>query len=77
MRSKGLVKEAVALEDKIFIFKQAESHLYRAIDEDGEDVINFAHPDGDHTVSDAQNHNGDVETILSNQKKICQRMIIS
>lgn len=70
LRDKGFAKEADALENKIFIRKNAETHLYRAIDEDADDVINFAHPDGDAKVSDATNQNGEVETILSQHKKM-------
>lgn len=72
LKKKGFEKEAESLEDKIFLYKQAETHLYRAIDEDAEDVINFAHPDGDHKVSDAQDQNGEVETTLSAHQKILQ-----
>ncbi|HVI41789.1 MAG TPA: hypothetical protein VM577_14145 [Anaerovoracaceae bacterium] len=70
LRERGFVKEADDLESKIFIRKQAETHLYRAIDEDGEDILEFAHPDGDARVADAQNQEGVVETLLSQHKKI-------
>jgi hypothetical protein len=46
----------------------ANTHLYRAHDEDGEDLINAAHPDGDVNMGDGEH--GDVETILSQHKKI-------
>lgn len=70
LRDRGFVKEADGLEDKILIMKQAESHLYRAIDEDGEDLLDFAHPDGDAKVSDAQEGNGIVETLPSAHQKM-------
>jgi hypothetical protein len=70
LRSEGFETYADALESKLVLFKIADTHLYRAHNEDGEDVINFAHPDGDHTVEDATDHNGDVETQLSQHKKI-------
>lgn len=70
IRDKGFLDEAAELETKYFQFKRAETHLYRAFDEDGEDLINRAHPDGDNAICDAQNGLGAVETLLSNQKKI-------
>lgn len=70
IRDKGFLDEAAELENKYFQFKKAETHLYRAIDEDGEDLINRAHPDGDNPICDAQNGLGTVETLLSSQKKI-------
>lgn len=70
LRHRGYLKQANELENKLFICKQAEAHLYRAIDEDGEDIINAAHPDGEQRVSDAQDGNGIVETVLTNHKKI-------
>lgn len=70
LRDRGFVKEADQLEDKIILSKQAESHLYRAIDEDGDDVLEFAHPDGDASVSEAQEEHGMVETLPSAHEKI-------
>jgi hypothetical protein len=70
LRNKGYIKDAEALEYKILLYKTAEStHLYRAIDEDGEDIINFAH-EGDVKVAPAKDGLGDVETILSQHKKM-------
>lgn len=70
LRDRGFVKEADGLEDKILIMKQAETHLYRAMDEDGDDLLDFAHPDGDVRVSDAQEGNGIVETLPSAHQKM-------
>ena len=70
MREKGFEKEAESLEDKIHTFKMAETHLYRAIDEDGEDVLESAHPDGDVEVAPSQGGYGVVETEESAHKKI-------
>lgn len=70
LRNRGYKKQAEKLEDKLFICKQAEAHLYRAIDEDGEDLINAAHPDGECHISDAQEGHGIVNTILTRHKKI-------
>lgn len=70
LRSKGFVKEAVELEDKIFNLKQAEVHLYRVMDEDGEDLLEFAHPEGDVEVAPAQSEYGKVETLLGSHLKM-------
>jgi hypothetical protein len=69
LRNKGLVRQADDLEKKFISYKvAANTHIYRAHDEDGEDVINAAHPDGDAKTNDGEF--GDVETILSKHKKI-------
>lgn len=70
LRQHGFDNYAEKLENKIALVKQADVHLYRAHDEDGEDLIDAAHPDGDAHMADAQNDNGDIETILSQHKKI-------
>ncbi len=72
LRNKGMIKEAESLEDKIFTLKQAEVHLYRAIDEDGDDLLNAAYPDGDVSVSDAKDGNGIVRTPQSAHKKMVE-----
>ena len=69
LRKSGFEKQADNLENKFLLYKAADVHLYRAHDEDGEDVIEFAHPDGDHKVEDAGDELGYVETILSQHKK--------
>lgn len=78
LRDKGLTSQAEALEQKFTTYKAANSarmaklaantHLYRAHDEDGEDLVNAAHPDGDVNMGDGEH--GDVETIVSKHKKI-------
>lgn len=70
LRAHGFDKQASKLEDKFIIFKQANVHLYRVFDEDGEDVINFAHPDGENEIAEADKDLGVVETILTKHKKI-------
>jgi len=70
LRKEGFDKQANALENKFMSYKMATTHLYRAIDEDGEDVINSAHPDGEVKVEDADNDLGVVETGLTQHKKI-------
>jgi hypothetical protein len=72
LRSKGLTKQADELEDKIYQLKQAETHLYKAFEEDGQDLLDFAHPDGSPTVSPAQNQMGQVETLDEAQRKVLE-----
>ena len=45
LRERGYEKQASELESKLGLYKTAETHLYRVHDEDGEDVLNFAHPE--------------------------------
>lgn len=68
LRTSGLTKYADNLESKFATFKQADIHLYRVHDEDGSDLVEFAHPDGDHNVEDGDL--GDVETVVSKHNKI-------
>src|SRR5258708_5619450 len=69
LRNKGFNSHAESIEQKFLIYKSAaNTHLYQAHDEDGEDLINAAHPDGDVNMGDGER--GDVETILSQHKKI-------
>lgn len=68
LRSKGFEKDAEALEAKFVLYKEAGTHLYRAIDEDGDDLIDFAHPDGEVRVGDSEH--GVVETLLTGHKKM-------
>jgi hypothetical protein len=69
LREQGMVKHADDLENKFITYKSAaNTHLYRAHDEDGEDLVNQAHPKGDHNVADGEL--GDVETEISKHKKI-------
>ena len=70
LRNKGFTKEATDLEDKFLLYKTAETHLYRVFDEDGEDLIDFSHQDGDIEVAPAKEGYGKVETIVSQHKKI-------
>ena len=72
LRTSELTSQASALESSFLLFKSAAAtHLYRVHDEDGEDLINFAHPDGDNkSMQDGEL--GDVETTLSRHQKILQ-----
>jgi len=68
LRAKGFEKQADSLETKFFDYKKAETHLYRAIDEDGDDVIDFAHPHAAKPISDSEH--AKVPNILERHKKI-------
>jgi hypothetical protein len=69
LRSSGLTARADSVENKFLSYLQAaNTHLYRVHDEDGEDLVDQAHPEGDHHVEDGDL--GDVETIVSKHKKI-------
>lgn len=67
LKTLGYVEEAKALEDKFFIFKEAETHLYRALDQDAQDWLDLAHPTME-TFIDQEN--GKVETLDEAQRKI-------
>ena len=73
LREKGFEKDAEKLEDKIFGFKQAEKHLYKATD-DG-DVIESAHPDGEVEVAPSSGGYGVVETEHTTHKKILDKVL--
>ena len=68
LRRGGFEKHAEELEQKFVQYKTADVHLYRVHDEDGDDLVDRAHPDGDVNVGDGEH--GDVETISSKHKKI-------
>lgn len=70
LREKGYVKQAEALDKKIAAYKIAETHLYRVHDEDGDALIEHAHPEGDFKVEDAADGMGEVEKLTTQQKKI-------
>lgn len=70
LREKGYEKQADELERNLLAYKTAEKHLYRAHDEDGEDVLNFAYPDGDVQVGDGEY--GKVYTPQNQAKKILE-----
>lgn len=68
LRDLGLEDNAAELESKFLNYKQAQS-IYETSKETGEDVVDMAHPDGSHKVSDIE---GDavVETILDQHLKM-------
>lgn len=70
LRGDGFNKQADNLENKFVNYKSATTHLYRAIDEDGEDLIDAAHPDGEVDVENATGDLGTVETILTEKNKL-------
>ena len=70
LREQGFPQEARSLESKLFIYKTAETHLYRVFDEDGDDLINFSHSGGDVDIAPAKDGLGKVETIVSQHKKM-------
>jgi exonuclease VII small subunit len=73
LRSEGFVKHANDLEDKFANYtKSATSlHLYKVHKEDGEALLERAHPDGDVKIcDDVSDELGTVETKLSRHKKI-------
>lgn len=69
MRRKGFIVQAEELEDRLVIFKQAESALYNITNEKNKDFIDMAHPDGDFQV-DGFGELGAVETVESAAAKI-------
>lgn len=70
LRADGFERQASSLEQKFLIYRTATTHLYRAIDEDGEDLVDAAHPDGENPICDADKDLGTVETIVTRHKKI-------
>lgn len=69
LRQGGFDVYANSLEQKLLNLKLAEKHLYNTTEETGEDLIDFAHPEGDHQIAPSSNKHGDIETIISQQKK--------
>jgi hypothetical protein len=70
LRNRGYLKQAEVLEDKFFEYKTAQTHLYKVFNEEGEDVVDRAHPDGDIEMGEACCGHGCVETQTSQHKKI-------
>lgn len=63
LRAKGFARDAESLEQKFLLFKKAEKAVYN-------ELLEFAHPDGDVHIADAKDNNGDVETKESAHEKI-------
>ncbi len=72
LKEQGFSKYAENIEERFMLFKNAgATHLYRAHDEDGKDLIEFAHPEGDVKMDEeASDGLSDVETILSRHLKM-------
>jgi hypothetical protein len=73
LRKSGKTEQADRLDYKVAMYVTAaekNTHLYRTHDEDGEDLIEFAHPDGDVEICPSSGGYGKVETQLSQHKKI-------
>lgn len=63
LREQGFVKDASELEGKFLQYKQAQT-LYETSPEKGEDVVEFAHPEGSHKLRDVDSTEAVVEDIL-------------
>jgi hypothetical protein len=70
LRKIGKNKDADVLDFKIAKYAAENVHLYRAHDEDGEDLIEFAHSDGPVEIYESKGGYGIVETQLTQHKKI-------
>jgi len=72
LRTKGFKKEAEELEHNLIIYKIAETHLYKAFDETGEDLINFAHPGPNPNMDEGKSPYGIIEDIFAQHKKMLE-----
>jgi hypothetical protein len=72
LRGAGLESAAQEIEQNFLLMKTAEVHLYHVHDEEGEDIIDFAHPDGGKKLDKSWDELGEIETIVERQKKIRQ-----
>jgi len=70
LKNKGLYDQAKSLEQKFILYKQAETHLYRVHDEDGEDVLNLAHPGKNVEIGKASEGLGVVNSLLEKHDKM-------
>lgn len=71
LRASGLPKYADDIERKFLLLKRAAANsLYDVSNETGEDLIDFAHPEGNKLLDKAWSELGTVETILEQHKKI-------
>lgn len=69
LRAQGLHTSAEELEFNFFNYKKATS-LYETSNEEGEDLINAAHPEGSHQMENVDSKEALFETILDNQIKM-------
>lgn len=70
LERKGYKKQAAELMEKLGLFKEAETHLYHAIEETPEMLLEMAHSEGDVTVVPSEGDLGVVETLKSTQEKL-------
>jgi hypothetical protein len=69
LRASGFEKQANEIEDKFVVYKQAQS-LYGVSGEDGEDLLNSAHPKGSHKMEDVDSNEAVFEDLLDKHQKI-------
>lgn len=69
LRAKGFDQQANTLERNILIYKSASSNLYDVTGETGDDLLDFAHPEGDVTVV-GEGELAKVETQKGTAKKV-------
>lgn len=70
LRAKGFAAYASKIEDKIAQIKVAEVHMYNVHDETGEELLEFAHPEGSPEVAPAENDEGTVEDLIEIHNKV-------
>lgn len=70
LRNAGYKKSAADIEEKATNMKFAEVHLYKAIDEDGDAFMDYAHPEGDTEIIPAQDGRGKVERTTTTHDKM-------
>jgi len=69
LRQSGLNKYADELESRFMNYKKADSSLYETSKEEGEDLVDAAHPQGSHTIEGILGDNV-VETIVDQHLKM-------
>lgn len=72
LRERGFAAYAAKVEDRIAQLKVADVHMYDVHGETGEDLLEFAHPEGSVEVAEAEGDNGVVEDKLDEQKKLIE-----
>lgn len=70
LRTKGFNSYADDLEEKFATLKLAKTNIYKTHKEEGEDLVEEAHPEGDKHMADATDALGEVETVVSRHKKM-------
>jgi hypothetical protein len=70
LRNRGYISQAQDVENNYIMFKKAETEYYNLSMETPNDLMDFAHPDGDINVTDIKGELADIETIQSAADKI-------